>query len=292
MERTGRLMNASSTERTPFVIAAEINAINRESRKMLLKNAIEVGRRLKEAKELLNHGEWLKWLKESVNYSKSTAENLMNLYKEYGPKLLSLSDDDLNSQALGNLTYTQAVLLLGLPEEEREEFVAQNDLDSMTTRQLSQTVKEQRAPTPAKEQPQSQAEPQVEPQSELQTESPVRPTPQNSGDIQIQYVTRTVKPQRESSTKDKSAPAPTLATETSPVTNYEEKCTACCQTIADAFQELLNALLQLARLDPQTKEKCSQNAGQLASYMVERLKEWPPVVTTNMKGVRTHPTYE
>nr|WP_026183932.1 DUF3102 domain-containing protein [Desulfitobacterium hafniense] len=285
-------MNASSTERTPFVIAAEINAINRESRKMLLKNAIEVGRRLKEAKELLNHGEWLKWLKESVNYSKSTAENLMNLYKEYGPKLLSLSDDDLNSQALGNLTYTQAVLLLGLPEEEREEFVAQNDLDSMTTRQLSQTVKEQRAPTPAKEQPQSQAEPQVEPQSELQTESPVRPTPQNSGDIQIQYVTRTVKPQRESSTKDKSAPAPTLATETSPVTNYEEKCTACCQTIADAFQELLNALLQLARLDPQTKEKCSQNAGQLASYMVERLKEWPPVVTTNMKGVRTHPTYE
>ncbi|SHN88134.1 DUF3102 domain-containing protein [Desulfitobacterium chlororespirans] len=279
-------MNASSTERTPFVIAAEINAINRESRKMFLKNAIEVGRRLKEAKELLNHGEWLKWLKESVNYSKSTAENLMNLYKEYGPKLLSLSDDDLNSQALGNLTYTQAVLLLGLPEEEREEFVAQNDLDSMTTRQLSQTVKEHRAPTPVKEQPQSQAELQ----SELQAESPVRPTPQNSGDIQIQYVTRTVKPRRESSTKHESAPAP--ATESSPVTNYEEKCTACCQTIADAFQELLNALMQLARLDPQTKEKCSQNAGQLASYMVERLKEWPPVVTTNMKGVRTHSTYE
>ena len=287
-------MNASSTERTPFVIAAEINAINRESRKMLLKNAIEVGRRLKEAKELLNHGEWLKWLKESVNYSKSTAENLMNLYKEYGPKLLSSSDDNPNSQTFGNLTYSQALLLLGLPEEEREEFAAQNDVGNMTARQLSQAVKEQRAPTPAKEQPQSQAEPQVEPQSELQTESPVRPTPQNSGDIQIQYVTRTVKPRRESSTKHKSAsaPAPTLATETSPVTNYEEKCTACCQTIADAFQELLNALLQLARLDPQTKEKCSQNAGQLASYMVERLKEWPPVVTTNMKGVRTHPTYE
>nr|WP_026198753.1 DUF3102 domain-containing protein [Desulfitobacterium hafniense] len=285
-------MNASSTERTPFVIAAEINAINRESRKMLLKNAIEVGRRLKEAKELLNHGEWLKWLKETVNYSKSTAENLMNLYKEYGPKLLSLSDDDLNSQALGNLTYTQAVLLLGFPEEEREEFVAQNDLDSMTTRQLSQTVKEQRAPTPVKEQPQSQAESQVEPQSELQTESPVRPTPQNSGDIQIQYVTRTVKPRRESSTKHESAPTPATAAEPSPVTNYEDKCTACCRTIADAFQELLNALAQLARLDPQTKEKCSQDAGQLASYMVERLKDWPPVVTTNMKGVRTHPTYE
>ncbi|HHY28163.1 MAG TPA: DUF3102 domain-containing protein [Desulfitobacterium dehalogenans] len=281
-------MNASSTERTPLVIAAEINAINQESRRMLLKNAIEVGRRLKEAKELLNHGEWLKWLKESVNYSKSTAENLMNLYKEYGPKLLSLADDDLNSQTFGNLTYSQALLLLGLPEEEREEFAVQNDVGNMTARQLSQAVKEQRAPTPAKEQPQSQAEPQ----SKLQVESPARPTPQNSGDIQIQYVTRTVKPRRESSTKNESAPATAPATAPSLVMNYEEKCTACCQTIADAFQELLNALKQLARIDPQTKEKCSQNAGQLASYMVERLKDWPPIVTTNMKGVQTYSTYE
>lgn len=77
---------------------------------MLLKNAIEVGRLLKEAKELLNHGEWLKWLKESVSFSKSTAANLMNLYKAYGPKLLSLADDDPNSQALGNLTYVAGTI--------------------------------------------------------------------------------------------------------------------------------------------------------------------------------------
>lgn len=102
-------MITPTVERTPLVIAAEINAINQESRRMLLKNAIEVGRRLKEAKDLLNHGEWLKWLKESVSYSKSTAENLMNLYEEYGPRLSSLSDDTPNSQALGNLTCTQAV---------------------------------------------------------------------------------------------------------------------------------------------------------------------------------------
>ncbi len=84
---------------------------------MLLKDAIEVGLLLQEAKELLNHREWLKWLKESVSFSKSTAANLMNLYKAYGPKLLSLADDDPNSQALGNLTYTKAVLLLGLPKK-------------------------------------------------------------------------------------------------------------------------------------------------------------------------------
>ncbi|HHY28050.1 MAG TPA: DUF3102 domain-containing protein [Desulfitobacterium dehalogenans] len=276
-------MNAPNTKRTPLVIAAEINAINLESRKMLLKNAIEVGRRLKEAKELLKHGEWLKWLKESVNYSKSTAANLMRLYEEYGYLLLNPSEEDSNFQALGNSTYTQAVLLLGLPEGEREEFVAQNDVANMTARQLNQAVKEQWAPAPAREQP--QANPQAKTQAEIQDDGPqIHPMPKNPEDIQIQYVSRTVKPRRESGPK--AAPDPSL------VVNYEEKCTICCKTIADAFQELLTALGQLSRLDPQAKERCSQDAGQLAEYMVERLKGWLPVAGSNMTGIETYSTYE
>ncbi|AFL98587.1 Protein of unknown function (DUF3102) [Desulfitobacterium dehalogenans ATCC 51507] len=263
-------MNAPNTERTPPVIAAEINAINLESRKMLLKNAIEVGRRLKEAKELLKHGEWLKWLKESVNYSKSTAANLMRLYEEYGYLLLNPSEEDPNFQALGNLTYTQAVLLLGLPEEEREEFVAQNDVANMTSRQLNQAVKEQSEVAPAK------AQPQAEPQAQSMPKIPE--------DIQIQYVSKTINPRRGRSRE--TAPSPSL------IVNYEEKCTACCKTIADTFQELLTALGQLSRLDPQVKEKCSQDAGQLAAYMVERLKDWPPVAGSNMAGIERYSTYE
>jgi hypothetical protein len=38
------------TERTPFVIAAEINMIKHQTGKVVLNNAIEVGRRLKEAR--------------------------------------------------------------------------------------------------------------------------------------------------------------------------------------------------------------------------------------------------
>lgn len=248
---------------------------------MLLKNAIEVGRRLKEAKELLNHGEWMKWLKESVSYSKSTAANLMNLYEEYGHLLLNPSDNDSNFQALGNLTYTQAILLLGLPEEEREGFVTRNDLGTMTTRQLNQAVKDQKTPVPAKEQPQSEHETETEAEAGAMAES------QTQGDIQIKYVSRAVSPRRGSITQSKPAPAAS-----SLVTSYEEKCTACCQTIANAFQELLTALGHLARLDPRTKEKCSQDADQLASYMVDRLKDWPPVAGTNMKGVQTYSTSE
>lgn len=66
-------MNEPITERTPLVIAAEINRIKQQTSKIMLTNAIEVGKRLKEAKALLPHGEWGKWLIESVSYSQRTA---------------------------------------------------------------------------------------------------------------------------------------------------------------------------------------------------------------------------
>ncbi|NLI93000.1 MAG: DUF3102 domain-containing protein [Peptococcaceae bacterium] len=77
-------MNDLMTERTPHIIAAEINIIKQQTNKILLTNAIEIGRRLKEAKDLLKYGEWGKWLEESVNYSQSTADRLMQLFEEYG----------------------------------------------------------------------------------------------------------------------------------------------------------------------------------------------------------------
>lgn len=50
-------MNEPSTERTPQGIAAEINRIKQQACKIMLINAIETGKRLKEAKDLLPHGE-------------------------------------------------------------------------------------------------------------------------------------------------------------------------------------------------------------------------------------------
>ena len=289
-------MEIPTSERTPLVIADEINAITQESRRMLLKNAIEVGRRLKEAKEMLKHGEWMNWLKESVNYSKSTAENLINLYKEYGPKLLFSANDDPNSQTFGNLTYSQALMLLGLPEKEREEFVAQNNVPNMSARQLNQAVKEQSGTTDGKAQeltavkaqslPEEKALPYTGVKAPIQAEPQTQLLQQNSDDIKIEYIHKPPKPRRVSHQEAAPSPASSL------ILNYEEKCTACCQTMADAFQELLTALGQLSRLDPQVKEKCSEGASQLASYMVERLKEWPPIAQTNMKGIETYSTYE
>ena len=40
------------------------------------------------------------------------------------------------------MTYTQALTLLGIPEEERNEFIAEHDVESMTKLELQQAVKD------------------------------------------------------------------------------------------------------------------------------------------------------
>lgn len=127
--------------RTIETIAIEINSIKDQTKKIMLHGSIEIGRRLTEAKEMMEHGNWMNWLADSVDYSQSTANNLMKLFKEYGTDQLTLFGDNAESQALGSLSYTQAVALLGIPSEEREAFVQENDVDSMSTRELAEAVK-------------------------------------------------------------------------------------------------------------------------------------------------------
>ncbi|MEN6325816.1 MAG: DUF3102 domain-containing protein [Syntrophomonas sp.] len=134
---------ALALQRTPELIAAEINRIKDQTKTMILYNSIEIGRRLCEAKQFIPHGEWGKWLETSVDYSQSTANNLMRIFDEYGAEQLTLFDDlGAKSQALGKLGYTQAVALLGLPAGEREDFIKDHDIDSMSTRELQQAIKE------------------------------------------------------------------------------------------------------------------------------------------------------
>jgi len=128
--------------RTPHVIAAEINIIKYQAERIYLAAAIEIGRRLTEAKSLIKYGEWGKWLEESVSYSQSTAERLMKVFREYGSKLLDASDSNSESAPVRNLTYSQAVILLGVPEEGREQFIIDMDIEGMTNQELRKAVNE------------------------------------------------------------------------------------------------------------------------------------------------------
>jgi hypothetical protein len=49
-----------------------------------------------------------------------------------------------NSPTLGDMTQSKVFALLDLPQEEREEFVTENNIDEMTTRQLQQAIKEKK----------------------------------------------------------------------------------------------------------------------------------------------------
>lgn len=128
--------------RNANIIAAEINSIKDQTRKLLLVNSIEIGRRLVEAKEVVGHGEWGNWLENEVNYSRTTANNLMKIFNEYAADQINLLGDNLKFQALGDLSYTQAITLLGIPAEQREEFIQENDVQDLSTRELEKLVKQ------------------------------------------------------------------------------------------------------------------------------------------------------
>ena len=135
-------MSELTVQRTPRLIAAEINSIHSQTQKMLLHNSIEIGRRLVEAKSLLSHGEWAPWLKESVSYSQSTANNFMRIFNEYGADQISLlEENNIKNPVYDRLTYSQAIVMLAMPEEEREEFLNANPVEDMSTRELQEALK-------------------------------------------------------------------------------------------------------------------------------------------------------
>lgn len=122
----------SDMVRTAGMIAAEINTIKAQARDVVCRSAIEIGRRLYEAKAIVPHGGWIAWLQENVDYSERTAQNLMRVYVEYGR--------NTNPQAIADLSYTQAVILLGLDRDARAELMENTDVAAMSTRDLQAEV--------------------------------------------------------------------------------------------------------------------------------------------------------
>ncbi|MDR0905285.1 MAG: DUF3102 domain-containing protein [Oscillospiraceae bacterium] len=130
------------TKRTLPELGAEIRAIHQQTQKTLINASIEIGRRLSEAKTLCAHGDFMEWIKTETPYGQSTANNLIRIFEEYGAAQYTLFGAEAKSDTLGNLTYSQALKLLAVPEDEREEFVAENRVEEMSTRELDKLIKE------------------------------------------------------------------------------------------------------------------------------------------------------
>lgn len=134
--------NLQPSVRNIDTITSEILNIKAYAQKTAIACAIELGRRFKEAKSMLPHGEWGVWLEETVNFSQSTVNNYMKIFEEYGNEQISLFGATPLSQSIEKLNYTQAIKLLAIPKEEREEFIEQNDVENLSVRELDKIIKE------------------------------------------------------------------------------------------------------------------------------------------------------
>ena len=130
---------AAVIERDITTITAEINVLKAE----VVKDFIEIGKRLIEAKEQLGHGEWLPWLSSSVQFSEDSAQRFMRLAREYG-------DGASNTAPVRYLGVSKALQLLALPDFQREEFIAEKhevngvekSVYDMTKKELDDALKE------------------------------------------------------------------------------------------------------------------------------------------------------
>ena len=102
---------------------------------------IEIGRVLTEQKDTMEHGAWGKWLEEEVGFSASTAQNYLKIYKRFGSEQISLFGST-KTEAIVTLPYTKALKLLAVPDEEMDDFLAEHDVDKMSTRELEQAIRE------------------------------------------------------------------------------------------------------------------------------------------------------
>ena len=99
---------------------------------------LEIGRRLIEAKAQLNHGEFLPWLEEKVEFSVRTAQRFMRIAEGY-------KDSDTVTQ----LGTRKALALLAFEEVEREGFLAEKHevngeektVQEMTSAELEEAIR-------------------------------------------------------------------------------------------------------------------------------------------------------
>ena len=129
---------AVKPERTLDMVAAEIRAFTAG----MLNNAIEIGRRMVEAKAMLPYGQFGAWISKNTGYSASAANNFMRLFDEYGAMQGSLFGASAESQTFGKLPPSKALALLAVPAEERETFAVENDAERASVRELKRKIEQ------------------------------------------------------------------------------------------------------------------------------------------------------
>lgn len=96
-------------------------------------NLLQLGRVLCEAKALVRHGDWAEWVRVNAHMPIRTAQQYMQAFQKFG------LDPEISRLGPG-----QIIRLLPMTEDERQELLASNDVESMTDRELREAIRRQR----------------------------------------------------------------------------------------------------------------------------------------------------
>ncbi len=120
------------TELQPFNLAektARVKILTAQA----AENIVEIGKTLNEVKEHLPYGEFQNWLENEVNYSSRTAYNFMKVAKEFP-----------DVQPVAKLGMRKLLALAGMEAEERKKVINNNDLETMTAKEVEKVIEEEK----------------------------------------------------------------------------------------------------------------------------------------------------
>lgn len=135
-------VRGAALERTPKQIGEEIRSLTYQAKCMTVYFGVEIGRRLVEAKELVGHGGWGKFVQNETEFSQATASRFMRVFEAYGADQIGIFGAEAKSSTLQNLSISNALRLLAVPEEERENFAVAVDAEHISVRELEKAIRE------------------------------------------------------------------------------------------------------------------------------------------------------
>lgn len=135
-------VRGAALERTPQRIGEEIRSLTYQAKCMTVYFGVEIGRRLVEAKELVGHGGWGNFVQNETEFSQATASRFMKVFEAYGADQIGIFGAEAKSSTLQNLSISNALRLLAVPEEERENFALAVDAEHISARELEKVIRE------------------------------------------------------------------------------------------------------------------------------------------------------
>ena len=127
---------------SPEQLGGEIRLLTAQARRMALHYGIQIGYRLKLAHEIVGPHGWAEWLERETEFSAAAASRFEALYKGYGEDQGSLFGVGNKFPTLENLSISNALKLLAVPEEEREKVAEELGAEALSARELEKALKE------------------------------------------------------------------------------------------------------------------------------------------------------